>query len=59
MSLLKKIVVSILMLHQRLQMQNTYKLVGFYIYLQQISYCYRWIYVVLVTKHIRNKALRH
>ena len=23
------------------------------------SYCYCWIHVVLVTKHIRNKALRH
>ena len=56
MSRLKNPFRSILMLHLRLQMQNIFKL---YIRLQQISYCYRWIHAVLVTKRIRNKALRH
>ena len=39
-------------------MQNILKLIVVYIRLQQISYCYRWIHVVFVTKRIRNKALR-
>ena len=37
-------------------MRNIFKLIVVYIRLQQISY---WIYVILVTKRIRNKALRH
>ena len=40
-------------------MRNIFKVIVVYIRLQQISYCYRWIQVVLVTKRIRNKALRH
>ena len=35
------------------------KLIVVYIRLQKISYCYRWIYIDLVTKRICNKALRH
>ena len=40
-------------------MRNIFKLFVVYIRLQQFSYCYRWIHAVLVTKRIRNKALRH
>ena len=36
-----------------------FKLIAVYIRLQQISHCYRWIHVALVTERIRNKALCH
>ena len=41
------------MLHYRLQTRNIFKLIVVYTRLQQISYCHRWIHVVLVTERIR------
>ena len=39
-------------------MRNIFKLIVVGIRLQQISYCYRWIHVILLTKRTGNKALQ-
>ena len=48
---------SVRSLQIRLKMRNIFKLIVVYVRLQEISYCYCWIHVVLVTKCIGNEAL--
>ena len=37
-------------------MQNIFKLIVVHIRLQQISYCYRWIHVAVITQRVRNRT---